>query len=322
MRVLKCTALCVLAWLSLSAHAQDYWPTRSIRLVVPYAAGGGADITARFLAQLLAPALGQSVIVENKVGGGGNIGSDYVAKSAPDGYTFLLAYTGPMAINKYLYKDLPYDPLKDFEPVALVADAPLILAVHPSVPVSNLNELIAYLKANPGKLFYGSSGTGSADHLAGELLTMRTGARINHIPYKGGSQAVVDLVAGRTQLEFLTIPGGLNHIKASRLRAIALASSKRYPLFPDVPTIAQAGLQNFDITNWYGIAAPAGTPGNIVSKMSEELSQALQNKDLQIRFEEIGLVPSYLSAPDFSAYIKQDALKWEALVKASGASID
>ncbi len=304
------------------AQSNDAWPSKPIRFVVPYVAGGASDITVRSIAQLLTTSLGQTMMVENKAGGGGNIGTDFVAKAAPDGYTFLMAYAGPIAINPHLYKNIAFNAQKDFAPVSLMADAPLILAVHPSVPANNLAELIAYLKANPDQVFFGSSGTGGADHLAGELFRLQAGVRINHIPFKGGAQAVVDLVAGRTQLEFLTIPGGLSHIRAGRLKAIALASSKRFPLFPDVPTMTEAGMKDFEINNWYGLSAPAGTPAPIIASMNRALQQAIQDPALRARFQEVGLVPMSNTPEEFTALIKSDSEKWQKIIQSAGVTAE
>ena len=316
--------LSTIALISLPSFAQtnDIWQSKPIRFVVPYVAGGASDITVRSIAQLLTTSLGQTMMVENKAGGGGNIGTDFVAKAAPDGYTFLMAYAGPIAINPHLYKNIAFNAQKDFAPVSLMADAPLILAVHPSVPANNLAELITYLKANPDQVFFGSSGTGGADHLAGELFRLQAGVRINHIPFKGGAQAVVDLVAGRTQLEFLTIPGGLSHIRAGRLKAIALASSKRFALFPDVPTMTEAGMKDFEINNWYGLSAPAGTPAPIIERMNRALQQAIQDPALRSRFQEVGLVPMSNTPEEFAALIKSDSEKWQKIIQASGVTAE
>lgn len=305
-----------------AAQVSEAWPTKPVRFVVPYVAGGASDITVRSIAQLLTTSLGQTMMVENKAGGGGNIGTDFVAKAAPDGYTYLMAYAGPIAINPHLYKNLAFNAQKDFAPVSLMADAPLILAVHPSIPANNLAELIAYLKANPDKVFFGSSGTGGADHLAGELFRLQAGVRINHIPFKGGAQAVIDLVAGRTQMEFLTIPGGLSHIRAGRLKVIALASSKRFALFPDVPTMTEAGMKDFEIHNWYGISAPVGTPAPIIQRMSRAIHEAIQDPNLRTRFQEIGLVPMSNTPEEFAEFIKRDSEKWQKIIQASGVTAE
>lgn len=302
--------------------ADAQWPTHPIRFVEPYAPGGAADITARALAQQLTTSLGQPVVIDNKTGAGGNIGTDIVAKAAPDGYTMLLAYTGPMVINQYLYRDLPFEPARDFAPVAMVAEAPLVLVVHPSLPATDLASLIAYAREKPGALFYGSSGTGGADHLAGELFNLRTGTKIVHVPYKGGAPAVLDLVAGRTQLQFVTIPGGLAHIRAGRLRPIAILSKQRFQLFPEVSTIGEAGLADFDINNWYGLAMPAGTPAPIVERTNAAVREALDKPELRARLLEVGVVPAWKSTADFAAFLKAEAPKWESIVRASGAKVE
>ena len=317
------STLCRILVLSLSLVAMNHslasedkdWPSKPLKFVVPYVAGGGADITVRNLGQLLAASLGQTVLVENKAGGGGTIGTDLVAKAAPDGYTFGLINTGPVAISPYLYKSLPFDPLKDLAPVSRVADAPLILTVHSSLPVNNLTELIAYLKANPNKIFYGSAGTGSAGHLGVELFMSQTDTRMTHIPFKGGAQAVIEMVAGRTQMELLTVPGGLSH----KLRALAMVAEQRFPLLPEVPTMAEAGMKDFDITNWYGIAAPAGTSPHIITRMNHALHEALKDVALRARFQDVGLVPVSNTPEEFAAFIRRESEKWQHIIKISGA---
>ncbi|RYX97042.1 MAG: tripartite tricarboxylate transporter substrate binding protein [Comamonadaceae bacterium] len=311
-----------LATAGVVAHAADPWPSKPIRFIVPYAAGGASDITARLLAQHMSTALGQPVVIDNRTGAGGNIGTDMVAKAAPDGYTIVLAYTGPMGINPYLYKNLPFNPSRDFAPVAQVADAPLVMVVNASLPVKNIPELVAYAKANPEKVFCGSSGVGGADHLACELFKSRTATGVSAIGYKGGAPAMLDLVAGRTQMQFATIPGALAHIRSGAIRPLAILSNRRFSLFPEVPTIAEAGMQNFDITNWYGVSVPTGTPPAIIKRLSSELNVALQQAPLRARFQELGLVPAWSSTEDFTAYIKADAARWEPIVRSSGATLD
>lgn len=311
-----------LSIISVAAVAADPWPAKPVRFIVPYAAGGASDITARLLAQQMTTSLGQPVIIDNRAGAGGNIGTDMVAKAAPDGYTIVLAYTGPMGINPHLYKNLPFVPAKDFAPVAQVADAPLVMVVNASVPAKNIPELVAYAKANPEKVFCGSSGVGGADHLACELFKSRTGTAINAIGYKGGAPAMLDLVAGRTQLQFATIPGAIGHIRSGAIRPLAILSNKRFELFSEVPTIAEAGMQNFNITNWYGVSVPAGTPSAIIKRLSTELNAALQKPQLRARFQELGLVPTWSSTEDFTAYIKADSARWEPIIRASGTTLD
>lgn len=305
----------------LPANATETFPSRPIKFVVPYAAGGATDTTARLISKELTSLLGKPVIVENKAGAGGNIGTDYVAKSAPDGYTMLLAYTGPMAINPSLYDALPFKPKQDFAPVTLLAQAPQILGVHPSIPVKTVDELIAYAKANPDKLFFGSSGNGGADHLAGELFKMRTGSNITHVPYKGGAPALADLVAGRTQMQFMTIPASIGHIQSGRIRPLAILSKERYPLFPDVPTISEAGVKDYDINNWYGVVVAAGTPPAIVNKLNVALIKALQSSEVQSRFSGLGLIPVSNSPEVFKVFIEKESDRWAEIIRVSGATL-
>lgn len=307
---------------TVQAQSADSYPNKPIKFIVPYAAGGASDVTSRLLAQAMSPSIGQTVIVENKTGAGGNIGTDFVAKSAPDGYTILLAYTGPMAINPTLYKNIPFNPLKDFAAVTLVAEAPLLLGVHPSVPVKNVKELVEYARANPGKIFYGSSGTGGADHLAGDLFMQETGSKIVHVPYKGGAPALRDLVAGNTQMQFMTIPAAIPHIKDGRIRPLAILSNSRFELFPDVPTIAEAGLPGVYVNNTYGVTVPAGTPPAVVNKLNAELVKAVKSQDIVNRFKDLGLVPRYNTPEEFSQFMKDEHARWAKIVKDSGASVD
>ena len=307
---------------TVQAQPADTYPNKPIKFIVPYAAGGASDVTSRLLAEAMSPSIGQTVIVENKTGAGGNIGTDFVAKSAPDGYTMLLAYTGPMAINPTLYKNIPFNPLKDFAAVTLVAEAPLLLGVHPSVPVKNVKELVEYARVNPGKIFYGSSGTGGADHLAGDLFMQETGTKIVHVPYKGGAPALRDLVAGNTQMQFMTIPAAIPHIKDGRIRPLAILSNSRFELFPDVPAIAEAGLPGVYVNNTYGVTVPAGTPPAVVNKLNAELVKAVKSQDIVNRFKDLGLVPRYNTPEEFTQFMKDEHARWAKIVKDSGASVD
>jgi tripartite-type tricarboxylate transporter receptor subunit TctC len=318
--ILSVVAVSICSFIPL-ANASEVFPTRPIKFVVPYAAGGATDTTARLISKEMTALLGQPVIVENKAGAGGNIGTDYVAKSAPDGYTILLAYTGPMANNPSLYDTLPFKPKQDFAPVTLLAQAPQILGVHPSIPVKTVDELIAYAKANPDKLFFGSSGNGGADHLAGELFKMRTGTNITHVPYKGGAPALADLVAGRTQMQFMTIPASIGHIQSGRIRPLAILNKERYPLFPDVPTISEAGVKDYDINNWYGVVVAAGTPPAIVNKLNVALIKALQSNEVQSRFSGLGLIPVSNSPEAFKVFIDKESDRWAEIIRVSGATL-
>jgi len=297
------------------------YPEKVITIIVGAAPGGTGDQAARIISEKLGAELGTTVVVENKAGAGGNIGTDYVAKSAPDGYTMLLAYTGPMAINPSLYDSLPFKPQQDFAPVTLLAQAPQILGVHPSIPVTTVDELVAYAKANPTALFFGSSGNGGADHLAGELFKMRTGAQITHVPYKGGAPALADLVAGRTQMQFMTIPASIGHIQSGRIRPLAILDKQRYPLFPNIPTITEAGVKNYDVNNWYGVVVAAGTPPAIVNKLNVALIKALRSDDIQTRFSGLGLVPVSNTPEEFQRFIAAESSRWAEIIRVSGASL-
>ena len=307
-----------------TAHAQpnDSYPNKPIRFIVPFAAGGASDVTSRLIAQVMGQSIGQSVIVENKAGAGGNIGTDFVAKAPPDGYTMLLAYTGPMAINPTLYKNLSFNPLKDFDAVTLVAEAPLLLGVNPSMPVHNVQELVAHLRDHPEQVFYGSSGTGGSDHLAGDLFMKETGTKIIHVPYKGGALALRDLVAGNTQMQFMTIPAAIPLIRDGRIRPLALLSSKRFELFPDVPTIAEAGLKDVYVNNTYGVTVPAGTAPDVIHKLNSELVKAVKNPEIVNRFKDLGLVPIYNTPAEFTQFMKDEYDRWAQIVQVSGASVD
>lgn len=306
---------------SFAQSAEDY-PNKSIRFIVPFAAGGASDVTARLISQVMSQSMGQSVIVENKAGAGGNIGTDFVAQSPPDGYTILLAYTGPMAINPTLYTNLPFKPLKDFAAVTLVAEAPLLLGVNASLPVNNVQELIQYIKDHPGQVFYGSSGTGGADHLAGDLFMKETGTKITHVPYKGGVLALRDLVAGNTQMQFMTIPAAIPLIRDGRIRPLALLSSKRFELFPEVPTIAEAGLKEVYVNNTYGVVVPAGTPTNVVNKLNFELVKTVKNTEVINKFKDLGLIPLFNTPEEFTQFMKNEYERWAQIVKISGATVD
>ena len=314
--------LCISVVCGVAVAADAPWPSKPIKFVVPYAAGGASDITARLLAQSLSSALGQPVVVDNRAGASGNIGTDVVAKSPADGYTILLAYTGPMAINPHLYKSLPFDPARDFAPVGQVAEAPLILMVNAGIPARSVPELIAQVKAEPGKFFCGSSGPGGADHLACELFKVRTGTQVGTVNYKGGLPALMDLVAGRTQMQFATTSSVMSHIRSGALRPLAFISSKRFDLLPDVPTASEAGLPAFDVNNWYGVSVPAGTPPAVIKRLSVELGTALQQPALRTRLQELGLVPAWTSTEDFAAYVKAELVRWGPIVRAAGVTVE
>ncbi len=298
--------------------AQSY-PTRPIRFIVPFAPGGSTDTLARTLSTKLGDALGQQVVVDNRAGGNGNIGTDLVAHAAPDGYTILLGYIANLAIGPSLYAKLPFDPVKDFAPITQLAVAPNILVVHPSVPVRNFQEFIAYAKANPTKINFASAAVASPGHLAGELLNLAAGIHMQHVPYKGSGQAVIDLVGGQVQCMVSGMSSVMPHIKAGRLRPLAVTGSQRSPAMPDLPTIAESGFPKFEATAWYGVLAPAGTPPAIVTRLHDETLRALKLPDVKERLEYVGFEIVGSTPAAFGAYIKSEIRKWAPVVKASGA---
>ena len=298
------------------------YPTKPIRLVVPFPAGGTTDILARAAAQKLTEAWGQSVVVDNRPGAAGNIGSELVAKAAPDGYTLLMGTVGTHAINPGLYAKMPYDHVKDFVPVILVAGVPNVLVVNPSLPVNSVAELIAYAKANPGKLNFASSGSGTSIHLSGELFMSMTGARMTHVPYKGSAPALQDLAGGQVQLMFDNLPSSLALIKAGKLRALAVTSAARAAALPDVPTIAESGVPGFEASSWFGILAPAGTPAPIVAKIDAEVAQWLASPDARERLLAQGANAAGGTPDDFARHIAAETAKWAKVVRDSGAKVD
>jgi tripartite-type tricarboxylate transporter receptor subunit TctC len=301
-----------------SAFAQDY-PNRVIRLFVPFATGGAPDVVARNLAQKLSERLGQSVIVENRLGAGGNIAYEAVARSAPDGYTLLFASTG-IATNVSLYKQLSYDTMRDFAPITLAARSPHVLVSNPSLPASSVQELIALGKSKPGTLFFGSSGTGTIPHLAGEMFTTKTGVKLMHVPYKGMSLAQTDLMGGSIQLIFSDIPSALSQVKAGKLRAYGVTGAQRSPSMPDVPTLAEAGIPGYAIDAWFGILAPAGTPAPVVNRLSRELRAILAEPELKKKMLDIGQELVGDSPQEFSAFLRSEITKMGEIVRASGAA--
>jgi tripartite-type tricarboxylate transporter receptor subunit TctC len=303
-----------------AAYAQNY-PTRAVRLVVPYAPGGGTDFTARVIAPKLSEALGQQVVVENRPGGGTNIGSDLVAKAAPDGYTLLMAGAAN-AINMSLYAKLPYDTVRDFLPVSLSVKGANVLLVHPSLPVKNLRDLLALARAQPGKLNYASSGIGSANHMAGELLKLVAKVNIAHVPYKGNAPALTDLIGGHVEILISGVPAVIGQIKNGRVRAIAIASLKRFPALPDTPTIDESGLKGFEATTWFGVMAPAKTSRDIVNRLNADLARIVTAPDVRERFIGEGVEPVGGSTELFAGFIRDEIDKYAKVVKAAALTAE
>jgi tripartite-type tricarboxylate transporter receptor subunit TctC len=304
-----------------SVNAQSY-PSRVVRLVVPFPPGGPLDISGRLLAQKLSEAWGQSVVVENRPGAGGNIGADLVAKSAPDGYTIVMGALSTHAVNPSLYPKMPYDAVKDFAPITLLATTPNVLVVNPSLPVNSVKDLIAYAKANPGKLSFGSGSNGSAGHLAGELFKVDTGTDIVHIPYKGGAPATQALLAGDVQFMFDNLANATPQIKAGKLKALAVTTADRSKLAPDLPTMAEAGVAGFDISTWFGLLAPAGTPKDVVAKWNADVTRILNSPEMRERLTLLGAEAAPTTPEQFAAFIQRELAKYARIVKASGAKVD
>ena len=309
---------------ALPAWAQDAasYPSKPIRIVVPFTAAGTTDIVARAVGADMARVFGQAVAIENRAGAGGNLGSDVVAKAAPDGYTLLVGAVSPQAINVSLYSNMPYDVMRDFEHISLLAAVPNLLEVHPGVPVKTVKELIEYARARPGKLAYASSGSGTSIHLSAELFKAMTGVDMLHIPYKGSAPAVADLMAGQVQLMFDNLPSSIQQVRAGKLRAIAVTSLRRSPVLPDVPTIAESGLPGYEASSWFGMHAPAKTSKDIVNKLHATVAKALRTPEMIERFTSLGADPVGNTPEQFTEFVRDEIAKWAKVVKASGAKVE
>ena len=312
--------LVVILFSSVQVMAQD-WPSRPVRILVPLGAGGFADVPARLLAPTLAKELGGTFFVENKAGAGSTIGAAEIARSAPDGTNFLFSAT-PHVISAHLYKKLQYDALKDFAPVALVASGPYVLAVHPSLGAKSVKELVALAKKEPGKIDFASSGNGSAQHLVGAMFATMAGIDLNHVPYKGSSQAMQDVLAGRVKVTFAGVPNVLNQVRGGRLLALGVTGDKRWPDLPDVPTIAEAGVPGYEASLWLCMLAPAGTPEAIVNKLSAAIGKALHDPDTVAKLRVAGIAPTYMDAKEFGPFLRAEYDKWGKVVKDTGATVN
>jgi tripartite-type tricarboxylate transporter receptor subunit TctC len=318
-RLLHFTALAVCA-LALDAHAQPY-PNKPVRIIAPAPAGGNADAVARTIAERLSTAMGQPFVVDNKPGAAGNIGAEMAVSAPADGYTLVEIITAN-TINATLYPNLTFDLSRDFVPVGLAATLPLILVVHPSVPVNSVQELIAYAKKNPGKLNYASAGSGTGGHVAGELFKTMAGLDVQHVPYKGATPAVTDLIGGRVDFFFDGMPSALPHVQSGRLRVLAITTKTRSATIPNVPTVAEAGLPGFEVSLWLGFMAPAGTPADIVNRLKREINDAVASPAVRERFSKLGLEPLTATPQEFGALIRSETAKWAELIKKSGARVD
>ena len=310
-------ALCA----ALPTGAQTF-PDKPIKLIVPFPPAGTTDLLARTLAQKLNEALGKSVIVENRPGAGGNIGAAVAAHASADGYTLLLATVSTHGINPSLYPNMPYDAVKDFAPVAFIARVSNVLLVNPKLPANSTKELIALAKAQPGKLMFASSGNGTSLHLSGELFATMAQLNLTHVPYKGSAQALADVLSGQVPFMFDNLPSALPHIKAGKLRALAVTMTKRIPQLPDVPTVAESALPGFEAVSWFGVLAPAKTPPAVVAKLNAEINKIISNTEMRQRLVEQGTEPAVMSPEQFAQHIKDEIAKWGKVVKASGATVD
>ncbi|MFL5067258.1 MAG: Bug family tripartite tricarboxylate transporter substrate binding protein [Xanthobacteraceae bacterium] len=324
MSFLRCCAVALLSLLVLALQvAAETYPERVIRIVNPFPPGGSVDVTARILAQKLSENLGQQVIVENRAGAGGNTGAESVAKAEADGYTLLFTAPGPLVINQTLYtKGLPFDPTRDFAPVALFAVAPIVLMVHPGVAAQNVQELIALAKAQPGNISFASAGNGSTNHLAGEMFKSMAKIDIVHVPYRGAGPAMNDLIGGHVQTFFDLLPSSLPQIKTGKVRALGNAGAQRPAALANLPTVAEQGLPGFDASSWMGLVAPAKTPAPVLARLSEEIARVLKEPDMIVRIRELGSEPGHAFGAAFGTFMHAETAKWAEVIRTSGAKAD
>jgi tripartite-type tricarboxylate transporter receptor subunit TctC len=305
----------------LTVAAQEAYPSRPLRFILPFPPGGGTDILGRLIAERLSANLGQPVVIENRGGAGGNVGASEAARAAPDGYTIVLAAPS-LAISPSLYSKLNYDPVKDFAPVSLVATVPNVMITHPSVAAQTLQDFIALARSHPGAMNFGSGGSGTSNHLAGELFSIVTGTKLVHVPYKGVNLAMNDVLSGQVHLVVIGIPAAAPHIKSGRLRALALIAPQRAPALPEVPTVAEAGLADFEVTTWYGVLAPAGTPRPIVARLNGELVKIMHAAEMKERLAGMATDALTSTPEEFAAYLKQEIAKWGDVVRRAGLKAD
>jgi tripartite-type tricarboxylate transporter receptor subunit TctC len=314
-------ALVAALLIPLSLNAQPY-PSKPIRIIVPFPPGGAVDILGRAIAEKLGSQMGQNAFVDNRPGGAGAVGAEAAAKSAPDGYTLFMGSTTTLSINPHLFSKLPYDAQKDYAAVAQVAFVPHVLVANAQLPASNLREFIALAKKEPGKINYASAGNGTPHHIAGEMFKQMAGVSIVHVPYKGTGPALPDLISGQVSFMSVEMLAAMPHVTSGKLRAFGVATPARVPSAPDIPTVAEAGLPGFEVTAWYGVVAPAGTPQDIVERLSREIAQAVASPDLQARLSKLGATPAASSPADFTAFMRREYAKWGKAVKDSGAKVD
>jgi tripartite-type tricarboxylate transporter receptor subunit TctC len=319
--VCACLMAAAMVCAAIDGWAQPY-PAKPIRIIVPFPAGGSADIMARVVGQKITERWGQQVVIDNRSGAGGNIAAELAAKSAPDGYTLFLCTVGTHAIHQTLYGKLPFDPIEDFSAVAYIAGVPNVVVVHPSIPVTSVKELIAFIKARPGQINFGSPGSGSSVHMSGEMLKVMAGLDMTHIPYKGNPQAVTDLVAGQIQLMITNMPPVVPYIQSGRLRALAVTTKTRSLALPDLPTMEEAGLPGYESSAWFGLVSPAAVPRDIVNKLNAEVVRIVGLEDVKRNLASQGAYPLVMTPDEFGAFMKSETAKWAKVVKASGARAD
>jgi tripartite-type tricarboxylate transporter receptor subunit TctC len=311
----------LLSLFCICVSAQESYPSRPVRFILPFPPGGGTDILGRVIAERLSANLGQPVVTENRGGAGGNVGAEAAARSSPDGYTIVLVAPS-LAISPTLYSKLNYDPVKDLAPISLVATVPNVMITHPSVPAQTLQEFIALVRSRPGAMNFGSGGSGTSNHLAGELFNIVAGTKLVHIPYKGVNLAMQDVLSGQVHLVFIGIPAAAPHIKAGRLRALALVAPQRTLALPEVPTVAEAGLKDFEVTTWYGVMAPAGTPHPVITRLNSELVKIMHTPDTKERLAGMATDPLTSTPEEFAAYLKQEIAKWGDVVRKANLKAD
>jgi tripartite-type tricarboxylate transporter receptor subunit TctC len=319
---MRALALLALSLVLVGPAGAQPFPAKPLRLFVGFSAGGGVDITGRIVAAKLSELWGQAITVENRLGAGGTLAADAVAKAPADGYTFVVCNAASHGIAPSLYKKLPYDPIRDFTPISLLGITSNVMVVHPSVPATTVAEFIAYAKANPGRISFGSSGIGTSPHLSVELLKSMTGINLVHVPYKGGAQSSTDLLSGQIQLLITNLPEQIGYIKAGKTRALGVSTTKRSPQLPDLPTISEAGVPGFDVTVWYGLCAPAGLPRALVDKVNADVAKAVLSPDTRQRLFDQGVEASRNSPEEFAAFIRAEVTKWAKVVRDSGATAD
>ena len=321
-KIVASSTLTLCAVFAAAPAQSQIWPSKPIRFIVPFPPGGGTDVMARAVAPKLGEGLGQQVVVDNRSGAGGMIGVDLAAKSPPDGYTLGIATVGQISINPSLYAKMPFDPVKDLAPVTMAGNIFNVLIVHPALPAQSVKALIALARARPGELNYGSSGTGAADHLSAELFQVMTKTKMVHVPYKGGPLAMIDLISGNLQLMFSTVPTAVGLIKGGKVRAMAITNSIRYPLMPELPTVAEAGIPGFAVNNWTGVFVPAATPPAVVTRLNAEFVKVLAMPDVKKRLMDNGIDAVSNTPQQFAAYIRDETAKWAAVIKDANVKLD